>query len=67
MNILRKKQVFDKNEKDVDIGKSFVEIEFRLKKVLTKLENGDFISQGEIYLIKRHIQEIRELLTRDNV
>lgn len=67
MRTLRKVQILDSNIKEIEVRNSFIEMESKLKKALTKLTQGEFPSQREIFLIKRHIQEIRELLTRDNI
>ena len=67
MNILRKTQAPDANVKAVEIRNSFVEMEFKLKKALIRLEKEECLRQEEMFLIKENIQEIRELLTRDNI
>ena len=67
MSILRKTQILDSNMQDVEVRNSFVQMEIKLKKTLTKLKQGELPSQEEIFLIKRHIQEIKELLTRNNI
>lgn len=67
MRRLRKTETLDVNMKDMEIKNSFVEMESILKKTLMKLNKGEFLNQEEVSLIKRHIQKIRKLLTRDNI
>ncbi len=67
MSKLKKNKKSDSKIRDVKIRNSFVEMESKLKKSFIKLKKGEFLSQEEMFLIKGNIQEIKEILTRDNI